>query len=374
MFVLTRNVSASRKAIATLLAAAIVLWTFGYYTTVQAANVTGVSNTLTDSAPGADSDHQVKFTIPTGSSLDPAETIVIDIGFESTDWDFTGLTPGDITVVAPDANFDAPVIDAVNDTVTIARNTSSVSAGTEIEILIGGTNKINNPTAPTLGNQSYEIGITAGTDSGYARVVILDTVLVTARVATTFDFTVLGLASATINGEATNIATGSTTIAFGTLTADTEYTAAQELNVQTNAANGFIVTVQTDGEFRSSTGAEIDGFVNNSDTAALATWSAPGATPGSPDVLTPTEWGHWGITTDDSDAGDGLFDGGEVAANEWFAATTSPRTVFAHTGPSDGTTADVGSTTVGYRVEISPLQEAGDDYQTILTYIATPTF
>jgi hypothetical protein len=377
MFVLTQNVSASQKAIATLLATAVVLWTLGYHATAQAANITGVSDTLTDSAPSADSVHTIRFTIPTGGSLDSGEDIVIDFGFESTDWDTSALVAGDVTVTAPDANFDAAVIDSVNDTVTISRNTSSVTAGTEIVIEVGSTTgtMIANPAAPTAGNQSYEIAISAGTeDSGYARVVVLDTVLVTARVATTFDFTVIGKASATINGEATNTATASTTIAFGTLAHDTEYTAAQELNVVTNAANGFIVTLQSDGEFRSSTGAEIDGFVNNSDVAAPTSWSAPGATPGSPDIAEDTEWGHWAITTDDSDAGDGLFDGTEVGANEWFAATTTARTVFAHTGSADGTTADIGSTTIGFRVEISPLQEAGDDYQTILTYIATPTF
>jgi hypothetical protein len=54
---------------------------------------------------------------------------------------------------------------------------------------------------------------------------------------------------------------------------------------------------------------------------------------------------------------------------------------MAHNDPSDGTTGttdatgdDVGETFVGYQIEITPLQEAADDYQTILTYIATPTF
>jgi hypothetical protein len=31
-------------------------------------------------------------------------------------------------------------------------------------------------------------------------------------------------------------------------------------------------------------------------------------------------------------------------------------------------------TEVGYKIEITPLQEAADDYTTTLTYIATPTF
>ena len=372
MFVLTRDVSAAKKVIATLLATAIVLWTLGYHATAQAANITGVSDTLTDSAPGADSDHTIRFTIPTGGSLDSGEDIVIDFGFDSTDWDTTALTPADVTVTAPDANFDAAVIDNVNDTVTITRNTSSVSAGTEIVIVVGGTNKIANPAAPAGGNQSYEIAISAGTDSGYARVVILDTVLVTARVATTFDFTVYGIATTDtpVNGTATtSVTTSSTTIPFGTLGHYNPETAAQDLTVQTNAANGFVVTVQSDGAFRSSTGADIDDFKDGTLVTTPEAWESPSV---GLDINNENTWGHWGFTTEDLDTvGNRTTD---FVADQWAGVSTTPAVVFAHDGPADSTTPGIGSTTVGYRVEISPLQEAGDDYQTTLTYIATPTF
>jgi hypothetical protein len=53
---------------------------------------------------------------------------------------------------------------------------------------------------------------------------------------------------------------------------------------------------------------------------------------------------------------------------------TTPRAIMAHTGPSDGVTPGIGFATVGYKAEITALQEAGDDYNTMLTYIATPTF
>jgi hypothetical protein len=44
-----------------------------------------------------------------------------------------------------------------------------------------------------------------------------------------------------------------------------------------------------------------------------------------------------------------------------------------HNGPSDGLTADIGTTTVAYTVGITALQEAGD-YSNTLTYICTPTY
>ncbi len=40
----------------------------------------------------------------------------------------------------------------------------------------------------------------------------------------------------------------------------------------------------------------------------------------------------------------------------------------------DGVTDDIGAAQVGYQIQITALQEAGDDYSTTLTYIATPTF
>jgi hypothetical protein len=45
-----------------------------------------------------------------------------------------------------------------------------------------------------------------------------------------------------------------------------------------------------------------------------------------------------------------------------------------HDGPADGTTDGVGDAYIGYQVQISPLQEAGDDYTTTLRYVITPTF
>jgi hypothetical protein len=56
------------------------------------------------------------------------------------------------------------------------------------------------------------------------------------------------------------------------------------------------------------------------------------------------------------------------------SASTSPVEVFKHNGPADGTTQDIGKARVGYKVEISALQEAGSDYTATLTYVATPVF
>jgi hypothetical protein len=82
-------------------------------------------------------------------------------------------------------------------------------------------------------------------------------------------------------------------------------------------------------------------------------------------------WGHWGLTSDDTSL---LGAGIDFAANQWVAASTTPRAVMAHNGPADGVTDNIGAAQVGYQIQITALQEAGDDYSTTLTYIATPTF
>jgi hypothetical protein len=135
------------------------------------------------------------------------------------------------------------------------------------------------------------------------------------------------------------------------------------------------VTVEQDGNLRSSTGADIDGFIDGAYDNTPQAWQSP-----SNSLLNENTWGHWGLTTDDSDLG-GTFEttnSGEFAnggsGDRWVAASTTPRQVFSHNGPADGTSQDYGLAKVGYQVEITALQEAADDYQTTLMYIATPTF
>jgi hypothetical protein len=139
------------------------------------------------------------------------------------------------------------------------------------------------------------------------------------------------------------------------------------LTVNTNAANGYTVTVQLDQALQSSTGADIDGFVMGSDTDDPTTWSAPVATVGQDNT-----YGHWGFTSNDTDT-NGVRTN-EFAVGEYAAASTTPRVVLAHDGPTNGLTTGEGTTMVGYKVQINGLQEAGDDYTATLTYVATPTF
>lgn len=372
MFAIPTNVGISQRVVATLVACAVVLASVGVYSIAQAANLVSVSDTLTDSDLNVVSNHTIAFTIPTGSAGVAAGgtiTVTFPAGFN-----FGSVVVGDIdlSIAAADQTLVAGAPGATDwgytrsgQVITFTAGASESAAATNAIIIkigtnaTGGTNRITNPNA--VG--SVELYITAGTsDTGRTRVAIIDDVLVTAIVDTSFVFTISGTATSTAIDSATT--TGSTTsqlIPYGRLVAGVPELLAQRLSVQTNARSGFNVTVQTTGTISSSNGADIDTFSNATDISTPTAWSSP-----TNNIANENTWGHWGVTTEDDVT---LFDPGE-----YIAASTTPRSIFSHTGPADGTTTDVGLTDVGYKIQITPLQEAGDDYNTTLTYIATPTF
>ena len=376
MYVSRRQVAA-HKGIATLLASALVLWLVGsgFFTQAEAANLTTIRDTLSNSAPSETSVHTFDFTLPNlAGDFDTPASDGIEAGntIEITfDGDFT-LGSIDHTDMVFEINGNPQTLDATasgatwgvdvtGQVVTITSGNGTAAPGDVISIVIGGTNMVTNP----VGIGSYEFTIVAGVeDSGQFRVAIVDDVEVTANVNTTLTFTVSGTANGTTIGSVpttTATTTTSNTLPFETLDAGVSKTLAQDLSVQTNAIQGYVVTVEQSQNLMSSTGADIDGFIDGAYTDTPTAWTAP-----SNSISDEDTWGHWGLTSTDDD----YF----PVADTWVAASTTPRAIMAHNGPSDGTTPEIGASTVGYQVQITALQEAGDDYNTTLTYIATPTF
>lgn len=371
------------QALAVVLTFAIVLWFVGVPSLkAEAANVTTFSNTLSDSAPGVVANHTLSFVTPTG--LPAGETISIDFGAgaftdignlvaQDLDLNVNGVEESLIDGAANGADWNVTaagtVVDITSGTDTIAANaTVTIQIGTNATEGGTGTNQITNPAVG-----SYEITVAVGnSDTGATRVAIVDVVTVTAAVETIFNFTVLGVDNGlTVNGDTTTGTSTPTTIPFGILTVDTPATAAQDLQVSTNAANGFVVTVQTDQQLTSANGADIDGFVDGAYTTTPALWASPSKTLGNEST-----YGHWGITTDDDTVTALLSDTFDVGGSgqRYVSASTTPVEVFRHNGPVDGAVQGIGTTRVGYTVEVSALQEAGDDYTATLTYVATPVF
>lgn len=199
------------------------------------------------------------------------------------------------------------------------------------------------------------------------RIAIVNDVVVTATVEATLTFFIGGLATTSeVNGTLTTGSSTSQALAFGTLEVATTSTLGQQLRVTTNAYYGYSVTVFQDHNLLANNGADIDSFqlgVAASTTAAA--WSVPTGVLGSENT-----YGHFGVASDDAT----LTGGDAFPAGQWKGFdNTDPIQVMYHTGPADGSTDDIGSSTVAYRIEINALQEAGD-YSNTLTYICTPTY
>lgn len=366
------------QAVSLVVSLAVLLWTLGLpaLNVVLAVSLTDVSDTLSDSDRSTPSNHTITFETSTGVANGEDIVITFPAGFDMDSIDFTDVdvaAPADLSVAIDcsgaeevGATTSAQVL-----TLTLCSGDGATVASSSVVTIEIGTHA----SFGTTGDQqiinhadagSYELNIDAGlSDSGATQIVILDDVVVTAAVDTIFDFTVAGFAASGIdvNGTTTNATSTATAIPFGTLTANNIKTAAQRLNVSTNATNGFVVTVFQSGDLASVTGADINSFVNGSYDDVPDTWEAPAATIGNNQT-----YGHWGLTSSDD------LNANEFGTNLWVAASTTPRQVFSATSSADGLTANIGSTTVGYQVEISALQEAADDYSTTLTYVATPTF
>jgi hypothetical protein len=387
MYILHKEAVRPLRAIATLVVMALVLWSLGimpFQRNAEAANITYISDTLSDSDLGAPSNHTFRFVLPNGAVS--GQTIVINFPASTFTVNGTGPTGLDFNdidvVVATTSNItlgSSPVsttwgVSTTTTSITFTTSSTSgatVASNTPVLIRIGtnavtgatGDTRITNPSSAG----SVELTVNGSIpDSGQTKVAIIDDVTVTANVNTEFTFTIAGVANLqSVNGSPTTTATTTTatTVPFETLTNNVSKVLAQDLTVSTNAIQGFVVTVEQSQNLLSSTGADIDGFANGTYTNSPAPWSTP-----TNSISNENTWGHWGITSEDD------LNLNEFGTDLWISASTTPRQVFSHSGPADGLTANIGATRIGYQAQITALQEAADDYTTTLTYIATPTF
>jgi len=368
------------QAVAMTLGTALLLWSTGLPTLfhfAEASSITSASDTLSNSAPSALSNHTIAFTTPMGMVASSTITITF-----ATQFTFPAMGFDDVDVTASGTNQTLASTSAAGvwgayfagKTLTLttptdvpqASNTPYViKIGTNATFGVTGDAQITNPSATT----SYAIDIAGSmADVGQVRVAIVDQVLVSASVDTSLTFTVSGVnSSSTVNGSPTTTAatSTSTTLPFGTLTAGVSKVLAHDLAVTTNATNGYSVTVEQTGPLQSTTGATIDGFIDGANTATPTNWQGPSAS-----IADPNTYGHWGLTSDDGTTTRAV----QFASNKWVSGSTTPVIIMGNAGPADGTSQGYGAARIGYQVQISALQEAGNDYTTTLRYIVTPTF
>jgi len=373
------------QATAGVVGLAIIFWSLGLPSLrfAEAANVTSFSDTLSDSAPSVAANHTITFVTPSG--IANGQSIILNIadgpfGFGGIGFDDVDVQDDatDLSVAANCSGSEEVGFATSTNTITLTLcsgdgaaigllGTTTIQIGTNATFGTTGNNRLTNPTVGTR-----EITVAAGSDTGSTRVTIIAPVIVTAAVDTSFTFTVAGVAATgNVNSEPITGSTTATQIPFGELDAFSATTSAQQLSVTTNASYGFVVTVAIDQQLTSSSNADIDGFNNGAFTTTPVGWVPP-----DQNIANEATWGHWGLTTDDATLTNLLtdpFNAGGVG-QLFVSASTTPVEVFRHNGPANGSTQNVGTARVGYKVEISNLQEAGNDYSATLTYVATPVF
>lgn len=388
------------KFIAIITVVCVLFWMLGVpgwiweIKNVQAAKLKHISDVISDSDTSVKANHTISFQLQ--SLISSSSTIAIDFPdsfsttstpafsfTDATDYDVasstleltvfakgsctggSGPAAFEITSIATSTGTNVFTFTHCNGTDAIATNASTtIKIGTHTST--GGTGDSQIVNASTTG--SYTVTVTAPTgDSATTRIAIVDDVTVTASVATNFTFTVAAITSGTVNGDANTVIadTTATTIPYGTVASGTPKVGAHQLSVSTNAKNGFTVGVFQDQNLTSGDGSDIDAFKDGNGQFTPVTWTAP-----STDDANENTWGHFGLTSEDGDLNGDEFGTALYAA----VGTSTARTVLSHAGPANGITANKGRTNVGYKIEISDLQEAADDYTNTLTYIATPTF
>ena len=375
----------SKTLVGLVILAVVVLFLAKLVSSTQtfAAQLSFISATASSSAPGVSTNYTVLFTTAnTIGSATGASTTRITFDTEGNAFSLASLALTDIRIsraggslsqVAGSGFCGAPAnqiyVSATGtnpDYIEFSTcNTKTIPAG-DITVVITNAH-VTNPSS--IGSYRVQIGGTM-TDTGETRVSIISLITMCGIIETNLAFSIAGVASSSlVNGDTTSTTTlgSATQISFGSLSVGTSSIAAQDIAVTTNALNGFSVTVTESADLTSNNGATINAFKDGSAvTGSPVAWTTPSGTIGNPNT-----YGHMGITSEDSD-----LPGGDIFGDKLYAGltSTSTRTVLYHTGPALGSGAGIGTTRVGFRVQITALQEAASDYTNTITYVATPIF
>lgn len=344
------------KKIVSALALVALVFSSGLYPilSVRAAGLTSVSDVLSTSDVSVVATHTVSFST--------------NFSHANNDY-FEIVLPAEFGAIAASTSVACPVGYVAEVPGAPSRTAQCISSGAHAtgtnSIIISGVTNPASIGSYSISVASYGAGAVLK-ESSNVLVAIVSSVVVTAGVTSNLIFGVAPIASGTsINGVTTTAPSGTTTIAYGTLSAGARSVIGQQVSVTTNAANGYTVTVTQDQDLTNASDAKINAFIDGLASTSAQVWTGPSAQLGSANT-----YGHLGVTTSDIS----LSMGGGFGANSFKGlAGTTPLEVMYNGGPSDGSTGSIGSVEVAYAVQISTLQPAGD-YSNNLTYTATPSF
>ncbi|MBW4062188.1 hypothetical protein HJC99_06470 [Candidatus Saccharibacteria bacterium] len=170
----------------------------------------------------------------------------------------------------------------------------------------------------------------------------------------TLTFTVNGVLSGqACDGSTSNVATTSTTLAFGSVTTATNSLACQDLTAATNASNGYTIYMRYSGQLNNGSGA----FIAN----VSGSNSSPGTFPAAGNEA-------YGYTTSDATLGTGTANRFTSPSQGWAAPTTTNAEIAYESGGVTSTTYRI-----GHQIGVATTTRAGS-YQTTIIYTCTPVY
>jgi len=323
-------------------------------------SIYNAQNLLSDSDIGIMATSTITFTTATTTDVGDYYRITIPTEF--------GVTSINTTCMWGDANFAASSTDNIVD--CTRSGGGQLAAASSTQIIIG-----NHDNATTTASYKFYLRQYDSSDVLKSQVeflvAILDDVVMTANVSATLSFSVTGTSTGQfVNGVECDKTTTATSTDFGTLSTIASTTVCQQLQVNTNASYGYIVTVEQDQEMTSDGGDNINSF-RDSETGAgsttPATWISPAGI-----LDDDNTYGHMGLTSNDADLQDFTYNDFRNSLYVGLVGAT-PLVIMHHDGPTNNFTQDKGLAAVAYTAEIDVLQQAGD-YESQITYICTAQY
>lgn len=366
---------------------------------VSAAALTSKSDTLSTSEFGADANHTIVFTTPTGAAEGTTIIVEFDTLGTADQFNFTGLIEDDIDIeddgvdktTAADCIGTEHVgvaINTTNDDITFticAGDGGAIAGASVVTIKVGsnatgsgtGTIRVNNPSktaaAGTADINDIKISGTFG-DTGSMLVATIEGVTVSVTVSESLTFTMAGVASGSCTGDTgtptvVDTSGSATTVPFGTVSSSNAFfTACQLLSISTNASAGYVMTASENQSL-------LAGSTTLDDTLCDATCSETTGTAWA--TATNNGLGFWCqevTNTSCTDAGDATTE------HRQFACTGADAVCDPGTGVETAQNvmqtavpADNDQGRVHYKLSVGATQPAGI-YSNTVTYIATPTF
>ena len=315
----------------------------------------------------------IQFPGSSQNSASPSATSFAWNNLQSGNVSVSGPTCASITVSTP-----GTVICTINGT---------PYAGSVSVVLGSSTPALINPTKSAVAGTNDSWIVTVSTtdasnntlDSAFTKVATIESIQVIGTVEPSLTFTISGINNGTnintISGSCGSITTNSgisssaTSVNFGILNNGTTSTVAQQLQVSTNAASGYVITATSSGQFKNTASGIAIPDANGGNGLTANDTPAPAViTAGTPAFGIHACGARSNINTDQ------WINAGTITtakfSNPWNTGTNAfYNSIASYTGGP--VTTD--NTAILYGATISGTTPAGI-YLTTLTYVATATF